>query len=113
MNGNGSIKMVVLVRKRPDLTRAEFAEYWLGTHAPMAIEQGMLGYRINLAHERQPDGATAPWDGTAEILWRSVAHMEEAMSSEAGVLAGDDVDHFAEHIEYVITDEHVVVPAVS
>ena len=35
------------------------------------------------------------------------------MSSEAGVLAGDDVDHVAEHIEYVITDEHVVVPAVS
>ena len=108
-----TIKMVVLVRRRPDLTRDQFAAYWLGTHAPMAAGQGMLGYRVNVAEDPQPEGATAPWDGTAEIIWRSVEHMAEAMASEVGVLAAADVEHFAEHIEYVVTREHVVVPLTS
>ena len=48
------IKMVVLVRRRPDLGQRAFADYWTHRHAPLAAQiPGMRGYRINVARESQ------------------------------------------------------------
>ena len=61
-NGAGSmIKMVVLVKRRPDLDQRAFADYWIERHAPLAAQiPGMRGYRINVAQESQLDEGRAP-----------------------------------------------------
>ena len=38
------IKLVVLVRRKPDLDRVAFRDYWLNVHAPLAAAiPGMCG----------------------------------------------------------------------
>lgn len=103
------VKLVALVRKRPDLSREDFATYWIRTHAPLAARiPGMLGYRINVA-----DGPGtlpgAPYDGSAEIWFISREAMEAGLASPEGVVAGGDVANFAASLEFLVTDEHVVI----
>lgn len=104
------VKLVALVRKRPDLSAEAFADYWTRTHAPLAAAiPGMRGYRINIA--RDPGAmAPAPFDGSAEIWWDSRQAMEAGLASPQGIVAGEDVANFAESLQFLDTDEHVVIP---
>ncbi|CAN0576148.1 unnamed protein product, partial [Ectocarpus sp. 12 AP-2014] len=34
--GGCMIKLVALVRRRPDLSKEAFADYWVNVHAPLA-----------------------------------------------------------------------------
>lgn len=104
------VKLVALVRKRPGMTRDAFADYWTGTHAPLAARiPGMRGYRINLAGD-PGDMPAAPYDGSAEIWFDSRGVMEAGLASPEGVIAGADVANFAEDLTFLVTDEHVVIP---
>ena len=103
------IKLVALVRRKPDLDRVAFRDYWLNVHAPLAAAiPGMCGYRINIAGN--PGAQTpAPYDGSAEIWFEDRAAMEVGLSSEQGRIAGQDTVHFAESIEFLVTEEHVIL----
>ncbi len=105
------IKLVALVRKKPSLTRGEFRNYWLDTHAPLAAAiPGMRGYRINIAGD--PGGQPpADYDGSAEIWFDDRAAMEAGLGSPEGDVAGRDTARFAESIEFLVTEEHVILPA--
>lgn len=104
------IKLVALVTKKPGLTRDEFRDYWIGTHAPLAAAiPGMRGYRINIAGD--PGGQTpAPYDGSAEIWFDDRGAMEAGLASPEGSVAGEDTTHFAESIQFLVTEEHVILP---
>ncbi len=104
------VKLVALVRKRPDLSVEAFAAYWTGTHAPLAAAiPGMRGYRINIAGD--PGGMpAAPFDGSAELWWDSREALEAGLASPQGVAAGEDVGNFAESLVFLVTHEHVVIP---
>jgi uncharacterized protein (TIGR02118 family) len=104
------IKLVALVRKKPGLTVAAFRDYWVGTHAPLAAAiPGMRGYRINIAGD---PGAHPPaaYDGSAEIWFDDRAAMEAGLGSPEGEVAGNDTAQFAESIEFLVTEEHVILP---
>lgn len=104
------IKLVALVKKRPDLGQAAFADHWLHRHAPLASAiPGMRGYRINLALD-PGDMAPAPYDGSAEIWFDDRAAMEAGLASAKGVLAGADTAHFAASIQFLVTRETVILP---
>ena len=103
------IKVIALVRRRPDLDRDEFVRRWTEEHVRLSSALGMSPYRINIAREPQDDGSTPPYDGTAEMHWPDLETFRAALASPAGVLAGDDVARFAESVELVVVDEHVVV----
>lgn len=75
------IKLTFCLRRRPDLSRAEFQTYWLSTHAPLVRERATLlkcrryvqVHTLDLAglHEafqRRNGGAPEAFDGVAE-LW--------------------------------------------
>lgn len=103
------IKLVALVRKKSGLTAEAFRDYWLNTHAPLAAAiPGMRGYRINIASDLggQP---SAPYDGSAEIWFDDRDAMERGLGSPEGEVAGDDTVHFAQSIEFLVTEEHVIV----
>ncbi len=104
------IKLVALVRKKPDLTPEAFRAHWLDVHAPLAAAiPGMRGYRINIAGD-PGDQPPAPYDGSAEIWFDDRAAMAAGLASDQGRVAGDDTVHFADAIEFLVTEEHVVVP---
>lgn len=107
------IKLVALVRKKTGLSSEAFRRYWLETHAPLAARiPGMRGYRINIAGD--PAGQPpAPYDGSAEIWFDDRAAMEKGLGSAEGALAGDDTAHFVESIEFLVTEEHVILPVGS
>ncbi|MEM6427819.1 MAG: EthD family reductase [Deinococcota bacterium] len=104
------IKMVAFVKKKPELSREEFVRLWTGEHVKLSKVLGMKGYRINIALEPQPMGNTnAPYDGTAEIWWEDEASMTAALNSPENELAAGDVANFAEVLEFVYTEEFVVI----
>lgn len=104
------IKLVALVRRKAGMSPQAFRDYWLGTHAPLAAAiPGMRGYRINIAGDPggQPE---APYDGSAEIWFDDRAAMAAGLGSPQGKVAGDDVAAFAESLEFLVTEEHVILP---
>lgn len=104
------VKVVAFVRRRPDLTRAEFVERWTRAHVALSSRLGMQPYRINVALEPQDDGTTPPYDGTAEMYWPDLATFRAALASPEGILAGDDVSNFAASVELMVVEEYVPVP---
>ncbi len=75
------IKLIFCLRRREDLSKEAFQEYWLGTHAPLVRERAeVLGCRryvqchtmdlpgLHAGFERRNGGAPEAFDGVAE-LW--------------------------------------------
>jgi uncharacterized protein (TIGR02118 family) len=107
------IKLIALLKRKPGLTRDEFADRWLNDHIKLSSKMpGLRGYRVNIAINHQPagDGVEPIYDGTAELWWDSVEAMEAAFDSQEGKIAGEDADQFAELRIHIYTEEHFVVP---
>ncbi len=100
--------MVALVKKRADLSHAEFERYWLDNHTRLSAVIGMRKYIINVRIPDPPTPSTAEYDGTAEIWWDDFETMQRCMSSAEGVLAAEDTARFAESVTFVYTAEHEV-----
>lgn len=107
------VKLIAFLKRRPGMTREEFAQRWVHEHTKISARlPGLLGYRINIATERQPAGTPDEpiYDGTAELWWNSIEEMEASFETEIGVLAGQDGDAFAEVRIHLYTEEHMIVP---
>ena len=107
------VKCIALIKRMPGTTREEFKKRWLEDHYKLSSRMpGLLGYRINIAIDHQPEGDRMEpiYDGTAELWWDSVEAMEAAFASKEGVIAGVDADKFVSVRIHIYTEEHVVVP---
>lgn len=82
------IKLTFALRRRPDLTREEFQQYWRGTHAALVAERAeVLKIKryvqvhtadypgLHRAFQRRNDGAPQPYDGIAELWFDSMEAM--------------------------------------
>lgn len=130
------IRLVFLLRRRPELTLEEFQRVWRDEHGPLvASHQGALGILRYTQSHRLDDpandamaaargGMEPPYDGVAELWWAS----EEALaggSPEAGAALLEDERRFidlaasplwlAEELPQVSTtsDLHVVARPAS
>ena len=107
------VKLVALLKRKPGISKEEFAQRWLMEHTKLSTKiPGVLGYRINIATDRQPAGTGSEpiYDGTAEMWWDSIEAMEAAFATDQGKTAGEDADQFAEVRIHIYTDEHVIMP---
>lgn len=107
------IKLVALLKRKPGMTRQEFADRWIKEHLKLSTKMpGVRGYLVNIATEHQPagDGVEPIYDGTAELWWDSMEAMEAAFESEEGKIAGVDADKFADVRIHIYTEEHVAIP---
>jgi uncharacterized protein (TIGR02118 family) len=98
---------VSLVRRRQDMSRPEFADYWLGPHADIARRiPGIRGYVINLFD----DPAQSGWDGMAETWFESREDADYAFGTGpvAAELAADR-PKFLDTVVIVMVEEHEVV----
>ena len=77
------IKVIGLVKKRPDMTHAEFKDYWLNKHSK--LERASLAknpvQRIVVNFFEQNLFGEAPFDGMVEIYYASVEDMRHQWSS--------------------------------
>jgi uncharacterized protein (TIGR02118 family) len=89
------LKLIFCLRRQPHLSREEFQEYWLGTHAPLVRERakaiGAMRYvQVHTAHDelnealRASRGGPEPYDGVAELWFESAEAIARGLDNEAG-----------------------------
>ncbi len=95
-------KAAILLKRKPEVSAKEFADWWLGRHAPLARDlPNVRRVVFNLAE----DGA---YDGISELWFDSQAAMEQAYASEHGrAVAADTHTMVAERVRLPVT-EHVI-----
>jgi len=121
------LKIIICMKRRPEMSRAEFLRYWKEHHAKVVTEvAGPMGMRRNVHNHtiatpidgrlRQGRGAEMDdYDGVAETWFDSLEVLTAATSSEEGrraarLLAEDEarfIDFSRSRIFFV--EEHVVV----
>lgn len=91
------VKMVCPLRRRADLTHAEFVAHWLGHHVPLALayHPHMVRYVTNVVDERVTPGSPE-WDGFAEISFATADDARHRLfaSPEGERLVRDDIARF-------------------
>lgn len=105
------VKLIALLKRKPGISKEEFARLWLEEHTKISTKlPGLIDYRINIATDKQESDEDSPFDGTAELWWESIEDMEAAFDSEIGRAAGVDADAFCEHRVHIYTEEHTFTP---
>lgn len=96
------------LKKKADWSEAEFREYWLTKHAPLARDgfTKLRGYKVN-AVRRVAQGEAA-YDGTAELWWDSKEDFAADSGSDAGKQGVADLDNFTDAWTLVLVDQTVV-----
>ena len=93
------------MRKRPELSPAEFLARWTGEHVEIAKRlPGLRGYVIHVLDEG------APYDGIAITSFDTRAEAERAFADPAlaeGLARTRDA--FAASVEVYFAEEHVIV----
>jgi len=98
-------KAMILLKRRNDLSAAQFADWWLNQHAPLARQlPGLREARFNLAEGQ--DNPIA--DGIAELWFDSEQAFTTAYASPIGqAVAADSLAHVAQR-ERLLVQEHIV-----
>jgi uncharacterized protein (TIGR02118 family) len=105
------VKLIAFLKRKPGMTMEDFKTRWVEEHVKISAKlPGLLGYRINIATEKQPDNEPPLYDGTAELWWDSIEAMEASFATDIGVLAGNDGDAFTVLRKHLYTEEYIVVP---
>jgi len=102
------IKRISLVWKRPELSDAEFRRIWLGEHVEYAKQlPGVREYKIDFVTEAPKSAPSA-----VAILRFDTREALEAAFSDSYLK--DNLlrtrQQFAQDVQVLIVDEHVVVP---
>ena len=102
------VKLVGLIRKRPDLSAEAFVRHWLDVHAKLAATlPGLRRYAVNVIDR----GAypAAAYDGFSERRFDSREALDEVLVSSAGAAIADDIPRFIGELTRVVVEEHVIV----
>lgn len=73
--GDGDVLVLMLVRRRPELSRDAFHDRWLRGHAPFGLRTAASGYRQ--LHAQGEDG----FDGAGLVFFRHLDHAAAARSA--------------------------------
>ena len=97
------IRLTYLLRRKPDMSRAEFQKYWREVHGPLvaghAQTLNVLRYvQVHTLEEYQGEQTTEgrgkmepPYDGVAELWWTSREDMVSAYDSAQGQAAAQEL----------------------
>ena len=120
------IKLVFCLRRRPELSHAEFERYWREQHAPLVRAAApALGIRRYVqvrrvespanAAMREPRDAPEPFDGIAEAWWDDEdAFMRSVASADARAAARKLIEDEARFIDlgrspiWLATEDEIV-----
>ena len=99
-------KAIILLQRRADMSRAAFADWWLGAHAKLALGlPGLRGLSFNLVEN---DGDI---DGVSELWFDDRAAFDAAYASDHGkAVAADSMAHVARRERLLVTEHALRVP---
>ena len=90
------VKFVVVLSRRPSMTREDFSEYLRTTHGELARRLPSLKRYVQ-NHAAQDSKRKPPaWDAVIELYWENREAMEAAWASPEGAAATADLDAFAD-----------------
>lgn len=104
-------KMIFGAKRKPGMSREEFAAYWLGPHAEKGRRvPGVARYVVNIAPDLSGSGREMPYDGFAESWFASDEDMRRAgRSEELKVVLADEPNLFDLSTRFsVIVQENVI-----
>ena len=109
------VKVIVLLHRRPGMSREEFRRYWRETHAPLIL--GLPGLRrlvLNYALPTGPNEAPA-CDGISEDWFESAEAMQAAFTSPAGRAVAADGPNFLDmsKVQMIVVEEDEVAGPVN
>ena len=96
------IKLVYCIRKRADISEAEFHRYWLEEHGPRVkghaaalgasryVQSHTLDTPLNERFQ-QSRGAAPPHDGITELWWPDLETLQEVMQTAPAQEAARDL----------------------
>lgn len=105
------LKFMVVLHKRPDLTREEFRRHLQEIHGPLA--KALPGVRRYIQNFVCPDPKRAPaWDAIVELYFDDWPSMEAAWESPQGAASDADLHAFADlsRTTWSAVDEITVLP---
>ena len=95
-------RLMIFLKRRPDLQRPAFFDWWLNQHAPLVIKiPGLRRYHISLVAVPQ-DGA---FDGVAELWFDDAEALATGFAGEAGKIARADGAEHTTRIERLHVEE--------
>jgi len=90
------VKLVLLFRRRRDLSAEEFLRYWRDEHIPLVtLVPGIRRYVISPVQVRLEDDERAP-DGMAELWFDDEQALQRALASERTKATALDARNFIE-----------------
>jgi uncharacterized protein (TIGR02118 family) len=101
------VKAMIFMKRRKDLTREQFKEYWLTQHVKLEKENAEKNWVrkivANIAID-DPEMPEPPWDGMVELYFDSIEDMQrDVQGAQREVMLADE-ENFCDHSE-----EQVVV----
>lgn len=94
--GGRVLKFLVVLYRRPDLSREQFQEILRGEHGALAGRLPGLRRYVQNHLEPDPNRKHPGWDAVIELYWDDWASMEAAWASPEGKLATDHLAEFAD-----------------
>ena len=97
------IRLTFVLRRKPELSREDFQSYWRSTHGPLVAKHAqhlnVLRYvQVHTLEDPANDAMAAarggmepPYDGVAELWWRTREDLAAGLGSEEGQAAGDEL----------------------
>ena len=106
MRRSATHRVFIYLKRRADLLRPVFFDWWLGQHRALAEQfPGLRRYIISLAADA-PDG---PFDGMAELWFDDLAAADAAFASPRGQAARADADAHVARRERLNLTEHRII----
>jgi uncharacterized protein (TIGR02118 family) len=97
------IRIVFLLRRKPELSLAEFHRYWREEHGPLVashaqriaalryVQVHRLDDPVNERAAQARGGMEPPYDGVAELWWESEAALQQVLATPGGERAGREL----------------------
>jgi uncharacterized protein (TIGR02118 family) len=108
------IKAVIFIKRRKDLTREQFKEYWLTRHVELEKENVEKNWvrkivaSFAIEDESLPE---PPFDGMVELYFDSIEDMRKDVQGAQREIMYADEENFCDHSEeqvVVITHEYLM-----
>eukprot|EP00040_Diaphanoeca_grandis_P025121 m.138798 g.138798 ORF g.138798 m.138798 type:complete len:144 (-) comp30015_c1_seq1:68-499(-) len=107
--GEGQFKAMILLKKKPEMTKEEFKTWWLGQHAALALQLPKLRkYAINIVDA--VEGQESVCDGIAELWFDEEKDLGDAYLTEIGKSVAADSMAIVAGRERLLTKEFVFEP---
>lgn len=99
-------KAIILLRRKEDLTKEAFREWWLEQHRPLALQlPGLRKMVINISQEDD-----AAYDGASELWFDTRALFEAAYSTDLGKAVARDSLSMVSRRDRIFVEELEFLP---